>query len=259
MKFFNGLRIFVLVGILLLTSENIGSVSAASASTDIEEYSKQFVGVPYSWGGTTTSGFDCSGFVTYVYSNYGVDLPRTSAGQYDSGTAINASELEKGDLVFFSTYNPGPSHTGIYLGDNEFIHAGNSGVEVSGLGEHYWKDRYIGARRYSEKISSSSLENSISAESMGKTKVYWDGLLMVDGQIGKVQIVKPINLWKRTDEGLKFERILWPGEQYRVYRYDNLYGGQYGLGGGYYVTNMDSYVSYKTPSKQKLLLLNGIN
>ena len=84
------------------------------------------------------------------------------------------------------------------------------------------------------------------------TKVYWDGILMVPGQAGKIKVIKPINLWKRTSEGLVFERILKPGEQYRVYRYDNMYGGQYGLGGGMYITKMAGYVDYKTPSKAKL-------
>lgn len=84
------------------------------------------------------------------------------------------------------------------------------------------------------------------------TKVYWDGILMVPGQVGKIKVIKPINLWKRTDAGLVFERVLKKGEQYRVYRYDNLYGGQYGLGGGMYITNMAGYVEYKTPSKAKL-------
>ncbi|MEI4769559.1 phosphodiester glycosidase family protein [Psychrobacillus sp. FJAT-51614] len=84
------------------------------------------------------------------------------------------------------------------------------------------------------------------------TKVYWDGILMVPGQVGKIKVVKPINLWKRTSNGLEFERVLKVGEQYRVYRYDNLYGGQYGLGGGMYITKMAGYVEYKTPSKAKL-------
>lgn len=84
------------------------------------------------------------------------------------------------------------------------------------------------------------------------TKVYWDGILMVPGQVGKIKVIKPINLWKRTDAGLVFERVLKKGEQYRVYRYDNLYGGQYGLGGGMYITKMAGYVEYKTPSKAKL-------
>jgi NlpC/P60 family len=259
MKSCKGFGVFVVIFTMLLAAGGNVSHVNASSNSDIEDYSKQFVGTPYSWGGTTPSGFDCSGFVTYVYSNYGVNLPRTSADQYNAGTSVSTNDLEKGDLVFFSTYKPGPSHAGIYLGDDEFIHAGNDGVEVSGLGDYYWKDRYLGARRYSETISNPSTDSSVASITTTNNKVYWDGLLMVDGQIGKVNIVQPINLWKRTDQGLKFERILWPGEQYRVYRYDNLYGGQYGLGGGYYVTKMDGYVNYKTPSKQKLLLLNGIN
>ncbi|PLR73665.1 MULTISPECIES: bifunctional 2',3'-cyclic-nucleotide 2'-phosphodiesterase/3'-nucleotidase [Bacillus] len=89
------------------------------------------------------------------------------------------------------------------------------------------------------------------------SKVFWDGLLMKKGQIGKVTIEKPINLWKREGDKLVFVRILKPGEQYRVYRYDNKYGGQYGLGADHYVTNMKGYVKYQTPSKAKLKALNG--
>ncbi|MEH7126368.1 choice-of-anchor I family protein [Bacillus sp. JJ1773] len=85
--------------------------------------------------------------------------------------------------------------------------------------------------------------------------VYWDGLLMKKGQIGRVMIEKPINLWKRTDEGLQFVRVLNPGEKYRVYSYDDKFGGQYSVGGGHYVTKMEGYVSYQTPSKHKLELL----
>ncbi|MBS4190474.1 alpha/beta hydrolase [Bacillus sp. FJAT-49705] len=88
-------------------------------------------------------------------------------------------------------------------------------------------------------------------------KVYWDGLLMKKGQIGKVSISKPINLWKRQDDKLQFVRVLKPGEQYRVYRYDNKFGGQYGLGGDCYITNLKGYVEYKTPSKAKLKELHN--
>lgn len=87
--------------------------------------------------------------------------------------------------------------------------------------------------------------------------VYWDGLLLKKGQIGKIEIVTPINLWKRVEGKLVFERVLQPGEQYRVYRYDELFGGQYGLGDGYYVTKMDGFINYQTPSKAKLHLINN--
>ncbi|WP_316570487.1 Ig-like domain-containing protein [Neobacillus sp. YIM B06451] len=88
-------------------------------------------------------------------------------------------------------------------------------------------------------------------------KVYWDGDLLKKGQIGRVTIEKPINLWKREGDKLVFVRVLKPGERYRVYNYDSAHGGQYGLGSGYYVTNMKGYVKYQTPSKAKLKELNG--
>lgn len=85
--------------------------------------------------------------------------------------------------------------------------------------------------------------------------VYWDGVILKKGQIGRLSIEKPINLWKRTDEGLQFVRVLNPGEKYRVYRFDNEFGGQYSVGEGHYVTKIEGYVSYQTPSKHKLELL----
>jgi len=90
-------------------------------------------------------------------------------------------------------------------------------------------------------------------EQLPTQKVYWDGLLMKKGQIGKVEIVKPINLWKRNGDKLEFVRVLNAGEQYRVYKFDTKYGGQYGLGDDHYVTKMVGYLNYKTPSKAKLM------
>jgi 2',3'-cyclic-nucleotide 2'-phosphodiesterase (5'-nucleotidase family) len=90
------------------------------------------------------------------------------------------------------------------------------------------------------------------------TPVYWDGVMMKKGQIGRVTVTKPINLWKRTDgDQIEFVRVLLPGEAFRVYNYDQKYFGQYGVGAGYYITNMKSHIKYQTPSKQKLDQLNG--
>ena len=108
--------------------------------------SMQYLGVPYVFGGTSPSGFDCSGYVQYVFAHAGVHLPRTADVQYEVGSP--AGELMPGDLVFFSTYCPGVSHVGIYLGDRQFIHASSSaGVSVASLDSSYWGGCYLGARR----------------------------------------------------------------------------------------------------------------
>ncbi|MEI4770939.1 hypothetical protein WAX74_15055 [Psychrobacillus sp. FJAT-51614] len=88
-------------------------------------------------------------------------------------------------------------------------------------------------------------------------KVFWDGIELRKGQIGKINVNKPINVWKRDGGKLVFERVLKQGDKYRVYTYDSANGGQYGLGGGLYVTNMKSHITYKTPPKSKLLELNN--
>lgn len=110
---------------------------------------KQYIGVPYQWGGETSSGFDCSGYSQFVFAKSGLTLPRVTVDQYNAGTPIAKSQLEVGDLVFFTTYKPGPSHLGIYLGNDQFIHASTSkGVMISSLSNSYWAARYIGARSY---------------------------------------------------------------------------------------------------------------
>ncbi len=109
---------------------------------------KQYMGIPYTWGGDYPSqGFDCSGYLQYVFNKNGVDIPRTVATIYNEGSLV--SEPERGDLVFFETYKPGPSHAGIYLGDGQFVHASSSkGVTVSSMNNGYWQPRYLGAKSY---------------------------------------------------------------------------------------------------------------
>lgn len=103
-------------------------------------------GTPYVWGGTTPSGFDCSGFLVYVFNKQGVKLPRTVAQQWNAGKKVSKPSV--GDVVFFETYQKGPSHNGIYVGNNQFIHAGSStGVTVSNLNSSYWQSRYLGAKQ----------------------------------------------------------------------------------------------------------------
>ena len=110
--------------------------------------SMQYIGVPYVFGGTSPAGFDCSGYVRYVFAQAGISLPRMADEQYYMGTPIASNELRAGDLVFFSTYEYGPSHVGIYLGDGNFINASSSrGVAIDSLSSSYWGSCYIGARR----------------------------------------------------------------------------------------------------------------
>ncbi|MCX7695784.1 MAG: C40 family peptidase [Caloramator sp.] len=130
-------------------SRGSGSVLAVGNIEDVEDIAKSLLGVRYVYGGTTTSGLDCSGFVQYVYKKMGVVLPRTASQQASVGLAISKDELRKGDLVFFETVSAGISHVGIYIGDGQFIHASSTAkrVTVSSLDSGYYSTRYRGAVR----------------------------------------------------------------------------------------------------------------
>jgi len=106
-------------------------------------------GAPYKNGGSDPSGFDCSGFVRYVFSQHGITVPRTVAEQFRAGQKIDETQVEAGDLLFFTTVAPGASHVGIAIGGDEFIHApsGAGEVKVERLSAPYWATRFVGARR----------------------------------------------------------------------------------------------------------------
>lgn len=108
-------------------------------------------GAPYRDGGDTPTGFDCSGFVKYVYEQNGVAMPRQVRDQYRIGTKVDRDRLRPGDLVFFSTVAPGASHVGIMIGGDQFVHAPSEKgvVRVESLSQQYWASRFIGAKRVS--------------------------------------------------------------------------------------------------------------
>lgn len=127
------------------------AVSSGSAS-QVVEYAQQFIGYPYVYGGTSPRGFDCSGFVKYVFSNFGVTLNRTASAQMDNGVSVSMSELIPGDVVFFKKAGSNASrasHVGIYIGGNQFIHASTSrtGVIISDMNTAYYTTGFVGARR----------------------------------------------------------------------------------------------------------------
>ena len=107
------------------------------------------MGTPYVWGGSTPeTGFDCSGYVQYVFRQHKAQLPRTADLQFEKGLFVTQRQLKPGDLVFFSTYEPGASHVGIYAGNGLFWNATSSrGVRLCSLSDDYWKSRYYGAKR----------------------------------------------------------------------------------------------------------------
>jgi cell wall-associated NlpC family hydrolase len=127
------------------------AAEAVRATQQIASYAMQFVGTAYRFGGTEPAiGFDCSGLVQYVYRQVtGVTLPRTARSLSQVGLKIPTVNLLPGDLVFFNTRRFAFSHVGIYIGNNQFVHAPRSGerVEVSTIDSHYWQRRFNGARR----------------------------------------------------------------------------------------------------------------
>ncbi len=115
-------------------------IEEVSKGEEIVDYAKGFMGTPYLWGGTTPNGFDCSGFVQYVYNNFGISLPRTTTQQVKAGIEVSKSDLQIGDLVFTSA-----GHVGIYVGDDQIIHSPQTGdvVKISKIWKFYKARRVL--------------------------------------------------------------------------------------------------------------------
>jgi peptidoglycan DL-endopeptidase CwlO len=120
-------------------------VPPSGIGTTVVAIAERYLGIPYVYAGASPSGFDCSGLVMYVFAQVGISLPHYAAAQYGYGTPVSTDQLQAGDLVFFD----GLGHVGIYVGGGSFIHAPHTGdvVKISSLGESWYTDNYVGARR----------------------------------------------------------------------------------------------------------------
>lgn len=120
-----------------------------SIDNDIISTAKQYIGTPYRSGGTTSAGFDCSGFTQFVYKQHGISVPRSSIAQAGFGSKLSKNELRPGDLVIFSnTYRKGPSHTGIYIGNGNVIHSSSSkGITIDSIYSGYYYKHFSYGRR----------------------------------------------------------------------------------------------------------------
>ena len=135
-----------------VTIVDAAEASKASLGQEIADYALTFVGYPYVYGGSSPSGFDCSGFTSYIYRQFGYSLNRSAANQLDNGTPVSMSELQPGDLVLFKKSGTGSkraSHVGLYIGNNQFVHASTStvGVIISNMSDAYYTTGFVGGRR----------------------------------------------------------------------------------------------------------------
>ena len=140
--------LFVTIGIMLhglfvLDKEN-------HPKGDVVTLAKQYLGVPYRYGGSTPAGFDCSGYMLFLFHQFGKELPRTADQQATVGCKVDIDNLRPGNIVFFATTDePTISHTGLYIGDHMFIHASSTAkkVIISNLDGPYWQNSFRGARQ----------------------------------------------------------------------------------------------------------------
>lgn len=125
----------------------IPHTEAATSATAVLKEAKRHVGTPYVWGGSTPRGFDCSGFVQYVYKKKGKTLPRTSSSMKWNTKPVSKKNIKKGDLLFFATYKKSVSHVGIYMGEGKVIHSAMNGVRIDQIKSGYWKNTFHSAGR----------------------------------------------------------------------------------------------------------------
>lgn len=146
---------------------NTAAISSAPANSKSDadrliSNAMGFIGVAYRFGGTTPRGFDCSGFMQYVFQKaFAVNLPRTAAQQATAGVQVSRANLQAGDMVFFRTSGRRISHVGMYVGNGRFIHAPRTGkrIEITNLNSKYWSARYATARRVKRNNAQNFIRN----------------------------------------------------------------------------------------------------
>lgn len=194
-----------LMSVMLMVTFPVKDVFAASQSK-LVDVSKQYLGVPYAFGGSTPHGFDCSGYTQHVFNKLGISIPRGSISQWNTGSSVSRSNLQVGDLVFFAgTYRSGISHVGIYIGNNNFISATSSrGIAIDPLSSSYWGPKYAGARRVADFSNGSSLFKDLnennpafnavkSLTSQEIIKGYSDGTFRPDDNVTRHQAAAILN------------------------------------------------------------------
>jgi cell wall-associated NlpC family hydrolase len=133
---------------------DINAADAEKLRSRIIDTAKKYLGARYNYGGMSTKGFDCSGFVQYVYQENGIKLPRSTVSQFEQGKKIELADAKPGDLVFFRIYNDRISHVGIFMNGSLFIHAPSSGKRVSfaDMNLEYWKKTFAGVVTYIDGV-----------------------------------------------------------------------------------------------------------
>lgn len=149
----SGVQGYIRSDFLSFADDTAVSAAPAEIGEQLVETAKQYLGTPYVWGGMSERGFDCSGFVNFVYDAYGVDLERVAQSIYSkNGTYVEKSDLRAGDLVFFGYSGTSITHVGMYIGGGQFIHAssGSGKVVITDLSSNYYTRMYVGAKRIAE-------------------------------------------------------------------------------------------------------------
>jgi uncharacterized protein YraI len=164
--------VLIVAAFMFFSVTTVDTETAEASGQGVVSEALKHQGTPYQWGGKTPSGFDCSGFVAYAFAQEGIDLPFGTANQVHEGSRVSRSNLQPGDIVFFSgTYRSGVSHNGIYIGNNQFVHTSASqGVTVSSMNNSYWAPKYHSARRVADSSSSEAVASTADVSSSSSDK-----------------------------------------------------------------------------------------